>query len=224
MTSAAYQPARFTLDRARAENWLRHAVAAYMTETEGAEPPADLEGPEPDGELPEISDTWNPVDPGQENAVFLLVERAVAAGIIGKPEDTDIDFEYVDDSDGGYYYFLIRVGNYRLKLASVAYEMRKIGERDATGATAALAILDEAVSSANSVLADLEKYIACLPSPLDDLYRRCKALEQSDGNWPGGDVIPMLCEFLTRHGYDIAAPYQDHSQPPARLPSCAGQN
>lgn len=208
MTSTTHQSAGFTLDKARAGNWLRHAVAAHMAETEGAEPPADLEGPKPDGELPEISDTW---------------KRAVEAGIIGKPEDTDIDFEYVDDSDGGYYYFLIRVGRHRLKLASTAYEMRKLGERGATGTTAALAILDEAVWSANSVLAGLETYTASLPSPLDDLYRQYKALEQSGGRTPGGDITEMLREFLTRHGYDIEAPYQDRNQPPPRLPAPAGQ-
>jgi hypothetical protein len=32
------------LDKARAENWLRHAVAAYMTEVCGDQPPAGLEG------------------------------------------------------------------------------------------------------------------------------------------------------------------------------------
>jgi hypothetical protein len=144
------------LDKARAENWLRHAVAAYMTEVCGDQPPAGLEGTKPDGELPEITDTWNPVDAGQEDEVFLLVERAAEAGIIGKPEGTDIDFEYVDDGDGGYYYFLIRVGGGRLKLASCAYEMRKLGERDSAGVAAALAILDEAVCSANGVLASLE--------------------------------------------------------------------
>jgi hypothetical protein len=143
--------ARFTLDEARARTWLRHAVAACMADLDGDEPPADL-GPRPAGELPEIGSDWNPVSPGQEDEVYQLVRRAVDSGIIGKPaKGIDLDFEYVDDTDGGYYYFLVRL-SWKLKLATHAYEMRKLGEPDATGIEAALAILNEAVTSANSVL------------------------------------------------------------------------
>lgn len=161
MTQSSALPAqRFTLDTARAGDWLRHAEAAYRAAAYDEEPPADLQGPKPEGELPGIDSEWNPVDPGQEDEVFLLVRRAVDAGIISAPADADLDFEYVADDDGGYYCFLVRVCGGRLKLASTSYEMRKLGERDATGTAAALAILDEAVWSANSVLANLEKYAA----------------------------------------------------------------
>ena len=156
---AAIAGARFTLDEARARTWLRHAVAACMTDLYGDEPPADL-GPRPAGELPEIGNDWNPVSPGEEDEVFQLVRRAVDSNIIGKPAgDIDLDFEYVADSDGGYYYFLVRLG-WKLKLATHAYEMRKLGRPAATGIEAALAILDEAVTSANSVLDALDEKTA----------------------------------------------------------------
>ena len=156
---AAIAGARFTLDEARARTWLRHAVAACMADLYGDEPPADL-GPRPAGELPEIGSDWNPVSPGEEDEVFQLVRRAVDSGIIGKPAgDIDLDFEYVADSDGGYYYFLVRLG-WKLKLATHAYEMRKLGRPAATGIEAALAILDEAVTSANSVLDALDENAA----------------------------------------------------------------
>ena len=88
------------------------------------------------------------------------MEQAGEAGIIGKPEDCDVSFEYVDDSDGGYYFFLVRIG-YKLKLATHSYEMRKLAaERDAKGLPAALSILQEAVSSANSALSDLDEYVS----------------------------------------------------------------
>ena len=113
----------FTLDKAKAEHWLQHAVAAYRAEVHDEDPPADLEGPRPEGELPEIDHGWDPVAIGQENQVYLLVSNAVDGGIISKPEHSDLGFEYVADDDGGYYFFLIRVDDSRLKRASQSYEM-----------------------------------------------------------------------------------------------------
>lgn len=159
---------RFTLDKGRARTWLRHAAAAATStaDPDGGEPPAGLEGPRPDGELPGIYDGWNPVDPGNESDVWHLVRCAVDAGIIGRPEthnpdseDWDLDFAYSDDSDGGSYFFLIWV-NLQLKLATRAEEMRRLGQRDATGIDAALAILDEARTSANATLDALDRYMA----------------------------------------------------------------
>ena len=40
---------------------------------------------------------------------------------------------------------------------------------------------------------------------LDELYRACKAIEDEDGGWNGGDVVDIVCQMLTRHGYDINA-------------------
>jgi hypothetical protein len=156
------QPARrFTLSEDQARNWLRHAAADYMANIYGEEPPADLEGPKPEGELPEIYDEWNPGAPGNESDVYQLGRGAVDAGIIGTPEGSalDLDSAYADDSDGGYYYFLVWL-NDRVSLATLAQEIRHLGERDATGVTAALAILVEAHRSANDALDALDEYAA----------------------------------------------------------------
>jgi hypothetical protein len=164
---------RFTLDEDKAGNWLRHAAAAYMADVYGEEPTDKPKGPRPAGELPEIYDDWNQVAPGNEGDVYQVVRCAVHAGIIGKPatppyqgragassaDDWDLEFEFVDDSDGGCYYFVVRLG-FRLKLATSAVEMYKLGERDSTGAAAALAILIEAVASANRALDALDEYVA----------------------------------------------------------------
>jgi hypothetical protein len=142
-----------------------------MTDAYGEEPTDQPEGPRPEGELPEIYDDWNPVAPGNESDSYQVVRCAVDAGIIGKPATPpylgrtgasaacgwDLGFEYVDDSDGGCYYFLVWLGLW-LKLATPAVEMRKLGEREATGVTAALAILTEAVASANRALDALDEY------------------------------------------------------------------
>lgn len=155
---------RFTLDEGRARTWLRHAAAVAAAGSDSGELPADLEGLRPDSELPEIYDGWNPVAPGNESDVYQLVRCAVDAGIIGRPEprnaeaeDWDLDFAYCDDSDGGSYFFVIWV-NLRLKLATRAEEMRRLGQRDATGIEAAVAILDEARASANATLDALSGY------------------------------------------------------------------
>jgi hypothetical protein len=141
---------RFTLDEDRAVEWLERAVSVY----EGTA--ADDDDAE---NLPQITGDWQAADPGNENDIFHLVRHAVDTGIIDRPGDNyDVDFEYVDDEDGGYYYFLVRIG-YQLKLASHAYEMRKIDGRDEAGVTAAIAILREAVRSANGVLGNLDEYV-----------------------------------------------------------------
>lgn len=158
---------RFTLDEDRARNWLRHAVAAH-TGTGHAPPFNDTEPARPAGDLPEIDNDWDPRAPGTEQDVSTLVRTAVVAGIIGSPtsrtadgsvERWDLEFNYSDDLDGGGYHFTIapRGG---LKLATFFEEMRKIGEPDATGIPAAMAILAEAVTSANATLYALDDFIA----------------------------------------------------------------
>ncbi len=65
------------------------------------------------------------------------------------------------DCDGGYYRFLLDLSApARLKLASYAEEMRKLGERDATGIDAAMAVLREARCAANHLLQQLTEFIA----------------------------------------------------------------
>ena len=60
-----------------------------MQRAYGDEPPADLEGPRPEGELPDICDDWNPVAPGNQSVVSELVRYAVYACIIAKPGTQD---------------------------------------------------------------------------------------------------------------------------------------
>ncbi len=138
---------RFTLDKDAAKKWLRHAVKQHGE-------------PEPGQDLPEIDNHWNPIDPDEEIEVYQLVRRAVEQGVIGKPgEDYDLDFVYAADDDGGSYLFIVYIGLY-LKLASRQVEMRKLGERDAIGVPAAMAILDEAVAAANWALTHLDEYVS----------------------------------------------------------------
>ena len=141
---------RFTMDEGKAREWLKRAVSIWEGTAE------DDNGVE---DLPEITSDWDPLAPDCEVDSYSLVRTAVNAEVIGTPDGHDIDFEYNDDSDGGYYRFIVGVGP-SLYLASHCTEMRKLGARDTTGLAAAMAILREAVQSANQVLADLDEYVA----------------------------------------------------------------
>ena len=37
------------------------------------------------------------------------------------------------------------------------------------------------------------------PSPLDELYQRCKDIADADGGWPGSEVVDIVVDILTRH-------------------------
>jgi hypothetical protein len=169
MSDVSMRPTRrFTLDEDRARSWLRHAVAAYLASCNGDQPPIVPDGSRLVGNLPEIDGDWDPRAPGNEVDVYNVVRDAVDAGIIGTPVDEtingraekwDLEFIYSDDSDGGCYYFMIRLG-LSLKLASLFEEMRRLGEREATGVAAAMAILTEAVTSANATLDAVDEFVA----------------------------------------------------------------
>lgn len=147
---------RFTLDEGKVREWLDKVVKAAEYALYG-----DGEDPAPGEDLPEITVDWNPMSPGNEIDISSLVRCAANSDIIGCPGDLDLDFEYSDDDDGGYYRFLVYV-NASLMLTSYATEMRKLaGARDELrGIPAALAILDEAVTVANRQLACLDAYVA----------------------------------------------------------------
>ena len=145
--------ARFTLDEDMARAWLQRAIAASSYEMIG-----HGSQPRTDEELPEIADDWEPRDFGEEYTVETVVRFASEAGIIGKPDGMELYFEYVDDTDGGSYQFLV-YAKPNLKLASHSEEMRRVGTPDTEGLTAAMDILREAVQSANGVLEALEEYV-----------------------------------------------------------------
>jgi hypothetical protein len=146
-----YAALPFAIDEAGARQWLDHVAAVYVGEAAPAHP----------AQTPDLGAAWKPLDPDEEPTVFRLVRYAVELGIITAPEGMDLDWEYMPDGDGGYYRFLVYIGDPVpwMRLASHAEEMRKLGARDATGVPAALAILQEAVTKANRTLADLDKYL-----------------------------------------------------------------
>jgi hypothetical protein len=159
MTEQTTTPQRFTLDETQARKWLERVTAIHDADYRDVPLPEGIE-PARDGEdMPDIGADWDPLSPGCESDIFSLVNVAATAGIIGKPDpDTDVDFVYVDDEGGGYYFFVVYLGH-SLKLATRSIEMRKLVDMDQTGVPAALSILDEAVKSANWALTHLDEYV-----------------------------------------------------------------
>ena len=165
-TTTTTSPVRFTLDTDRAAEWLRHAVAAYTAAIDGEEPPADLM-PAPGIRLPGgIGREWDPTDADESTQVWQLVHLAAEGGIIHTPRNATVSFEFVaDENCCGYYWFTVRVGG-RLALTSHAAKIELLTEHT-TGAAAALAVLEEAVRSANGVLDDLDGYITGRNEPAE---------------------------------------------------------
>lgn len=141
MTGTPAPSQRFALDTPRAESWLRGEATA-------------------NAEDPGIDDEWDPRSFEQEGTVYLLVRYAVDAGIISRPSGADLDFDHVRASDGVSYRFLVDAEDGLLELVSPIGKMRHIGEPGITGIPAALAVLEEAVWSANDVLDSLDEAAA----------------------------------------------------------------
>jgi len=191
---------RFVLDEEKARAWLARAEAATAFDLSG-----EGEDPAPGEDLPEIDDTWDPLSPGNEIDIYSLVRCAVDSGIISRPKtgadqdgtDTDLEFEYIGDDDGGAYCFLVYLGP-DLKLASPSCEMRKLGEREARGASAAAAILHEAVASANTALSALDAHTV---ARMDRLAAAAGELWNSTGGHDPHDVLSAA----QREALDMAA-------------------
>ncbi|TDD23804.1 hypothetical protein E1287_38620 [Actinomadura sp. KC06] len=122
------------------------------------------DGHDPIGtDLPPIGMAWQPRNVGEEDTAFLLIRSAQEAGVLNRPERAELDFEYVDDGDGGYYRYLLRIdAPAPLIVASAAEEMRHLGNPDAVGIDAALAILREAAGAGNLLSQQMSAFITAV--------------------------------------------------------------
>ena len=82
----------FKLDQESARAWLTRVIAAYEAGDREAGGTA---------EMPPLGAAWNPLDPGEESTIYLLVRGAQEAGVLTAPPGAEVDFEYSDDCDGG---------------------------------------------------------------------------------------------------------------------------
>lgn len=83
------------------------------------------------------------------------------------------------------------------------------------GPEGAMDVLRAAVTAGNLLADELGRHtraaqdtraLAERVPEVSQLLAELKGIEQTDGSWPGGDVVDMLTSWFDRHGYDIDAP------------------
>jgi hypothetical protein len=147
----------FALKEELAWEWIMRAIVSHEM--------SDIRDPIA-RDLPPIGMTWKPRDVGEEDATFLLIRNAQEAGVLTAPAHVELDFEFIDDGDGGYFRYLLHVDEpARLIVAAATEEMRHLGDRDAAGIDAALAILREAADAGNLLYEQLSTFISAATSP-----------------------------------------------------------
>jgi len=147
----------FSVNEELAWEWVMCAIAAREM--------GDLHDPvAPD--LPPIGMGWQPQEVGEEDTTCLLIRGAQQAGALIAPAHVELDFEFIDDGDRGYFHYLLCIDEPTpLVVASDAQEMRLLGEPETAGIDAALAILREAAYTANLLLQQLSTFVTAATSP-----------------------------------------------------------
>jgi hypothetical protein len=152
--------ARFTLDEDAARAWL----------ADGVEADGDfLAHQDADNTLPEIDAEWMPLLDNTDE-ITVLIGAALGHGIITHPPGVGVGLD--DDSGGDGYRWLVYLYHgieQRLILASPFVSQSQVGNATARGAEAGLAVLREAVASANECLDDLDAYTAARAAEPDDV-------------------------------------------------------
>ncbi|MEV0220689.1 hypothetical protein [Streptomyces sp. NPDC050704] len=147
----------FVLHEEAVRAWLTELVVAYEVDASFG---CDVSVRS--GDSPPIGMAWDPRQPGEEDGVSLLVKAAQAAGMVGKPEEMTITFEFVDAGDEGVYRWLLDIANpCPLKVATRSEAMAVLGEPELhrAGIEVAVAILRETVKAANQLVNQLSDYI-----------------------------------------------------------------
>lgn len=144
----------FTMAEETARAWLTDVVVTHeLAECFGELPLAQAKS------LP-IGLTWHPAGIGEEDTTSMLVRAAQRAGIVTGPDHAELTFEYIDDGDTGRYRWLLDLtAPTPLKLSTLSESLSLLGRPEATGITAALAVLREAVEAANLLLHQLSDYV-----------------------------------------------------------------
>ncbi|MFF4503017.1 hypothetical protein [Streptomyces sp. NPDC001401] len=152
---------RFIVHEEEARKWLTDLVVAHEIDMSFGEM-----GSERSADSPPIGMAWRPMDPGEEDSVFLLVRAAQEVGVVAGSEEMTITFEFIDDGDQGVFRWLLDVvAPTPLKVATMSEAMAVLGEPEASGVEAAMAILHEAVQTANLLVQQLSDHVAARKMP-----------------------------------------------------------
>jgi hypothetical protein len=204
--------ARFALDEDTARAWLAAGVEA------DGDFLAHLDA---DNTLPEITADWAAHLDDVADIIGML-GQARGNGIITAVPHVHIGLD-VDGAQEGYRWLIdiFHGSEAHLTLASPFTSGDLVAPGSALGVDAGLAVLREAVASANECLDNLTAYMAAA-SPIAELVASLPR-----GEW-GSDELGTLANWLGEHGYDIGdedSNPDDVATGPARsrpCPACGG--
>jgi hypothetical protein len=133
---------RFRLDEDKARALIKRAIARADDGDDGQ-----------DDETVSFDADWEPRGMDEAETTDDLIYAAGECGAIEGPPGAKLAFQFMADSDGGMYQYRITwEGSWVGFVPPYATEYRKIADRDARGANAAMSILQEAVEEANRIL------------------------------------------------------------------------
>ena len=134
---------RFTLDEEKAREWIARAIRGEVAQDDY-----------------EIYEGYCPQEDYESGTATEQLVNAAQPDVITGPGTVEFDFSASTFGDVGYVW-VVRPEGSHLKLASLFAELRHCGDSEAKrGEEAALGVLREAVEAANSILDDLDAYIA----------------------------------------------------------------
>ncbi|MFC8429287.1 hypothetical protein [Streptomyces sp. NPDC057253] len=152
----------FALDEEKVFSWLTEIVIDYEFSRAFDEEIQSRSGVLP----PPIGMDWQPIEPGREDDVYLLVRAAQDADVITSTEGMVITFEFIDDGDRGFFRWMLDVvAPTPLKLATPSEGMPMLAESDVFGVEVAVVILREAVQAANLLVQQLLEHVAARKTP-----------------------------------------------------------
>ena len=181
---------RFEFHEPKARALLARALRRYG----GAQPGGES------WETLELKPGWDPRRMYSDEMSFAedLVAAAAAAGAVTGPAATEIHLICLPDSDGGQYMWRVRVPAADFTLASgLMEEARRLGD-GSKGVRGALSVIREAAGAGNQILSAYEQ--AAERSAAGSLLASIREIEQPDGSWPGGDVVPLLTGWFADRG------------------------
>ncbi|TDB89150.1 hypothetical protein E1264_09265 [Actinomadura sp. KC216] len=147
----------FALNEKVARDWLTELAVAH--ELAGLDCPS---GNRDGGAGPQVHLAWQPREPGQEDVVSRLIEGAhEQTDVLSHSEHAAVGIEFIDDGNDWCYRFLLHIiSPVSVTLAAPATEVAQLGDDSVYGVEAAISILREAQRSANSLLGQLQGFVA----------------------------------------------------------------
>src|SRR5260221_3283294 len=171
-------PPRFTLDTAKAEDWLARVIA--YNETDDGETDASM----PTG----LTAAWHaPNDADGDVDIADLITLATAAGIITvEGIDATLAYEFIDGGrildDEFRYLVTISPGRpYEFILATPSATVNLVADNDARGAASAMSVLTGAVDAANDLLGRLQLFTTIAAGTEARRHRRQRELARLSG-------------------------------------------